>query len=426
MTGTMLAHKPDGWDIAKLGQYFEQRNDKVNDEEYPPLSVTYDGVVPQMEHVAKSEDRDNRKKVCQGDLVINSRSDRRGASGLSDYDGSVSLINIVLKPRLGCPRFFHYLMRSIAFQEEYYRYGHGIVADLWTTRYTELKNICVAVPDWETQQRIANFLDRFSSLIDSLIDKKLRQIALIKDEENACVAGHMSDGGRRSFRKTDLPWIPEIPDDWKLRRAKYLFRCLSRPPLDDDKIVTAFRDGQVTLRENRRLTGYTLAVKEVGYQHINQGDLVIHTMDAFAGAIGVSDSDGKATGEYAVCEPIAAGINNHFFAQILRYMAAQNYIYVLCPSVRERAPRFRFSKLAPVMLPVPTKDEQDRIALVIERSRALRNRLQRSIFLLKEHRSSLITKAVTGEIEVASEHWGDAERSMKRIEGKLCRREATA
>jgi hypothetical protein len=91
-------------------------------------------------------------------------------------------------------------------------------------------------------------------------------------------------------------------------------------PLDDDKIITAFRDGQVTLRENRRSEGYTFAVKEVGYQHIQKGDLVIHTMDAFAGAIGVSDSDGKSTGEYTVCEAIGDDVNNDYYAQSAAFL----------------------------------------------------------------------------------------------------------
>src|SRR5258708_4002145 len=306
MSNIMLRNKPNEWQVVKLAQYFEQRNEKVNDEDYAPLSVTSNGIVPQMEHVAKSEDRDNRKRVAVGDFVINSRSDRRGASGLSDYDGSVSLISLVLKPRLGNRRFLHYLLKSVAFQEEFYRYGHGIVADLWTTRYSELKNILVALPAEQTQSRIAEFLDQRCTQIDDLISRKRKVIGLLKEKEHAAITGAVAHSAkaRDEVKDTGLPWIPQVPKKWRLERAKYLFRNIVRPPLDDDKIITAFRDGQVTLRENRRSEGYTFAVKEVGYQHIQKGDLVIHTMDAFAGAIGVSDSDGKSTGEYAVCEAI--------------------------------------------------------------------------------------------------------------------------
>lgn len=401
MKSIMLLDKPADWQVVKLGQYFEQRNEKVSDEDYPALSVTYNGIVPQMEHVAKSNDRDNRKRVVKGDFVINSRSDRRGASGLSDYDGSVSLISLVLKPRLGHGRFLHYLLKSVAFQEEFYRYGHGIVSDLWTTRYSELKNIFVALPDQGTQDTIATFLDQRCARIDHLIGKKQQLITLLKQKEHIAIDGSLMDARKRSaFKNTDLPWVPRIPAHWALRRAKYLFRNVNRPPLDDDKIITAFRDGQVTLRENRRTEGYTFAVKEVGYQHIKRGDLVIHTMDAFAGAVGVSESDGKSTGEYAVCEAIADDVNNYYYAQVLRCMAERNYIYVLCPSVRERAPRFRFSKFAPVYLPVPPVKEQDEIAEFLKRSRELRDKTDSSVNLLKRYRASLINEAVTGRLDI--------------------------
>jgi type I restriction enzyme S subunit len=132
----MLQHVPKNWRIERLGQLFSERKEKVSDEDFEPLSVTKNGIVPQMEHVAKSDDSGNRKKVCIGDFVINSRSDRKGSSGLSDYDGSVSLISIVLEPLHGHPRFLHHLMKSYAFQEEFYRFGHGIVVDLWTTRFS--------------------------------------------------------------------------------------------------------------------------------------------------------------------------------------------------------------------------------------------------------------------------------------------------
>ena len=123
-------------------------------------------------------------------------------------------------------------------------------------------------------------------------------------------------------------------------------------------------------------------------------------MDAFAGAIGVSDSDGKSTGEYAVCEAVSDSVNNYYYAQVLRCMAERNYIYVLCPSVRERAPRFRFSKFAPVRLPVPPRPEQDEIAEFLKGSRELRDKTYTSLSLLKQYRASLITEAVTGQMDI--------------------------
>ncbi len=181
MTNIMLQGVPLHWRVVKLGQLFEERREKVNDRDFAPLSVTRNGVVPQMEHVAKTDDSDNRKKVCVGDFVINSRSDRRGSSGLSELEGSVSLINLVLHPRQGYPRFLHYLLKSYAFQEEFYRVGHGIVADLWTTRFSDMKGIPVGLPDLPTQTTIADFLDRETARIDQLIEKKEQWTELLSE-----------------------------------------------------------------------------------------------------------------------------------------------------------------------------------------------------------------------------------------------------
>ncbi len=91
-----LGQIPSHWELRRLGSYFEERKIKVSDKDYPPLSVTKQGILPQLETAAKTNDGDNRRLVKKGDFVINSRSDRKGSSGIANEDGSVSLINIVM------------------------------------------------------------------------------------------------------------------------------------------------------------------------------------------------------------------------------------------------------------------------------------------------------------------------------------------
>ena len=83
-----LGDVPSHWEVCRLGPHFFQRSEKVNDTDYTPLSVTKTGIVPQLDNVAKTDANDNRKKVLEGDFVINSRSDRKGSSGVSSYEGS--------------------------------------------------------------------------------------------------------------------------------------------------------------------------------------------------------------------------------------------------------------------------------------------------------------------------------------------------
>ena len=161
---------PIHWKCKKIGSLFSERKTRVSDREYTPLSVAKMGVVPQLATAVKTDAGDNRKLVRAGDFVINSRSDRKGSCGVSNRDGSVSLINIILTPRSEWNnRYVHYLMRSHPFSEEYYRYGRGIVSDLWTTRFSEMKSILLPVPPREEQDQIVRFLDWKVSSINKLI-----------------------------------------------------------------------------------------------------------------------------------------------------------------------------------------------------------------------------------------------------------------
>lgn len=173
---------PAHWDIQCIGTAFEERNEKVNDTDYLPLSVSMGGIVPQMKSVAKTNNNENRKRVAVGDYVINSRSDRRGASGISVYDGSVAVISIVLAPRRTFfGKYLHYLFRSYRFIEEFYRVGRGIVDDLWTTRYSVMKAIEFACPSCKEQENIANYLDEKTIQIDHIISAINIQIEKLKE-----------------------------------------------------------------------------------------------------------------------------------------------------------------------------------------------------------------------------------------------------
>ena len=200
------------------------------------------------------------------------------------------------------------------------------------------------------------------------------------------------------MKDSGLEWLGDIPDHWYVQRAKWLFRNVERPVREIDEVVTCFRDGTVTLRRNRRLTGFTEALKEIGYQGVRCGDLVIHMMDAFAGAIGVSDSDGKCTPVYAICEAGSLA-NPHYYARVVREMARRRWLLALSKGVRERSTDFRFAAFADQRLPVAPLPEQAAIVRYLDHadrriSRYIRAK-QRLIELLEEEKQVIIHRAVT-------------------------------
>lgn len=169
---------PADWKIVRLGSVFRERNESTTAEDLPPLSVTKKGVVEQQESVAVSAVGAPKKVARRGDFVINSRSDRKGSAGIAPRDGSVSLINIVLEPKGIYPQFAKHLLTSVGFQEEFYRFGSGIVADLWTTRYSAMKAIQIPFPPLDEQKRIADELDRELTEIDEFIADQQRLLDL--------------------------------------------------------------------------------------------------------------------------------------------------------------------------------------------------------------------------------------------------------
>jgi type I restriction enzyme S subunit len=209
----------------------------------------------------------------------------------------------------------------------------------------------------------------------------------------------MSLPAYEKYKESGVSWVGAIPNHWKLLRTKTLFELKKRPPREEDGVVTAFRDGQVTLRSNRRTEGFTNSLQEIGYQGVRRGDLVIHAMDAFAGAIGVSDSDGKSTPVYSVCEPRRRLSNSEYYARLLRHMALSGFIESLAKGIRERSTEFRWAEAGNVYLPVPPIEEQTAIAAFLNHETAKIDALiagqEKLIALLTEKRQATISRAVT-------------------------------
>lgn len=203
-----------------------------------------------------------------------------------------------------------------------------------------------------------------------------------------------------SYKNSGVHWLRELPEHWEIYKGKWLFIKQERPARKEDGIITCFRDGEVTLRTNRKTEGFTIALKEHGYQGIRKGDLVIHNMDAFAGAIGISDSDGKSTPVYSACTPrIPNKVNPFYYAYFLKDLAKSGFIESLAKGIRERSTDFRFNDFGLLLLSVPPLSEQTAIAAFLDRKTALIDQAidikQKQIELLKERGQILIHKVVT-------------------------------
>lgn len=271
---------------------------------------------------------------------------------------------------------------------------------------TFLASITLPLPPLPEQHSIVTYLDSKCSKIDEWISKKQKEVELLGEAKLRIIADAVTRGLNPNvkMKKTGIAWLEEVPEHWRIERAKNLFNKEQRPIQPNDEIVTCFRDGEVTLRKNRRTTGFTEATDYSHYQHICIGDLVIHQMDAFAGSSGVSDSEGMGTPVLSVCTPKTNDVDNYYYAHIVRLMGHNGFILSLYRGIRERSSDFRFDTFAKQYLPVPPLPEQQAIVSYITAKTtkidSLMSAMNKEIEHLKEYKQRLISDVVTGQIKV--------------------------
>lgn len=251
-----LGQIPKEWNLVRIGTQYTERRTKVSDTEYPPLSVTMKGILPQLSTAAKTDAHDDRKLVCVGDFAINSRSDRRGSCGISHYDGSVSLINTILTPREKMnPRYYDWLFHSTMFSDEYYSWGHGIVDDLWTTGWQDMKKIMIPEPPLDEQCFIAAFLDRKCAEIDSAIADTQRTIEEYKKLKQTIITEAVTKGirGERPMKDSGIQGIGDIPEEWNTVGLKFLCRMQSGKNITSEMIAD---EGAYPVYGGNGLRGY--------------------------------------------------------------------------------------------------------------------------------------------------------------------------
>lgn len=387
-----LPEIPRHWKCAKIRELFTERIQKVSDKEFAPLSVSKGGIVPQIATVAKTDNGDNRKRVKVGDFVINSRSDRKGSSGISAYDGSVSLINIVLNPRAKeNGRFLHYLLKSIPFTEEYYRNGRGIVADLWTTRYSEMKTISVPVPPADEQAQIVRYLDAMTAKINKLIRAKKRQIALLQEQKQAIINQAVTRGLDPDVELKDsgIDWLGPIPKHWEIVTLKRLCSMHSGTNLTSEEIDEL---GIYPVYGGNGFRGY--------YSLYNcSGECVlVGRQGALAGNVHYVDGKFWAT-DHALITRCSKLTGYLYLSYLLKAMNLNQYAFQTAAQ-----PGLAAGTILSLQTVIPSCEEQFQISDFLDSfCKKINDAIEtteKQISHCEEYKNSLISSVVTGQVDV--------------------------
>ncbi|MEN8649073.1 restriction endonuclease subunit S [Streptomyces sp. 21So2-11] len=288
------------------------------------------------------------------------------------------------------PRFLYYVIASSVTQEHIWTVKDGM--DVLHLFQRDMKKFPIPLPPLQEQRQIADYLDAEVGKINSLMSKKLEILSLLEERIDSRILGHIG-ASRLVNPDSGLPVLP-------IRR---MLSKMRRPPLAGGEVITAFRDGQVTARSLRRPDGYTLSsTTEAQGQHVAAGDVVIHGLDGFAGAIGASEVPGNCSPVYHACIPRNGG-DSLFFGRLLRVLAVSGYLGLFAISTRERAVDFRnWDLFGRIPIPNVPLQEQKEIGAWISSVRPLRVTVGRANALAREHRQALITAAVTGQFDVST------------------------
>lgn len=399
---------PQDWQLSKIGSLYTQRNEKVSDKDYQPLSVTMQGILPQLATAAKTNDGGNRKLVRVGDFAINSRSDRRGSCGISPLDGSVSLINIILTPRTAMhPGYYNWLFHTTLFADEFYKWGHGIVADLWTTRWQEMKSITVPVPEYAEQERIAAFLDAECAEIDAVLEKTRASIEEYKKLKQAIITQAVTKGirGDRPMKDSGSVWFEEIPCNWVMKRIKYLFHIKKDIAGKEGYTVLSITQRGIQPKDLSKNEGQ-IAANYSQYQLLAPGDFAMNHMDLLTGWVDISKYSGVTSPDYRVFVLDDTEKNDSSYYLYLMQMCYFNRIfYGLGQGVsgmgRWRLQADKFMNF-PVVVP-PVDEQKEIVSYLNEKCKQLdtliRNK-QQYLTEIENYKKSLIYEYVTGKKEV--------------------------
>ena len=384
---------PTNWNVQPLGLYLKERKEKVSDIDYEPLSVTKNGIVPQLENAAKSDAHDQRKKVCKFDFVINSRSDRKQSCGISYLEGSVSLINIVLKIYNYYPEYIKYALDNNMFSEEFYRNGHGIVADLWTTKYSEMKHIRIPEPNYDEQKKIAKFLDEKVKLIDETIENNKKEIELLDEYKKNIFSDVIKE---YNFKNYKLKYLTNK----KLQYGANSSGVVYRDDLPRYVRITDILNN--TLKEQDKLSLQEDKAKDF---ILKDGDILFARS---GGTVGKSFMYENKFGRCAFAGYlIRASFNNKELAQYV-YNFTNSVLYekwknsIFIQSTIQNIGAYKYSNM---LIPIPidfdnvvrVNNKINKIIIKLDKVIEYRNQI---IEKLEEYKKSLIYEAVTGKIEV--------------------------
>lgn len=398
---------PKEWSKGRIGGLYLLRNQKVNDVDYQPLSVTKQGIIPQLETAAKTNAHDDRKLVRIGDFAINSRSDRRGSCGISLYEGSVSLINTVLAPNARMePRYFDWLFHTFQFGDEFYKWGHGIVDDLWSTGWQDMKKILIPLPSLPDQQAIASFLDAKCAEIDALTADIESQIDTLEQYKRSVITETVTKGLNpdAEMKESGIEYVGSIPAHWNMHPLYcYFSERKNKNTFGREQNLLSLSYGRV-IRKDINSNGGLLPESFNTYNIVEEDDIIIRPTDLQNDKrslrTGLVREHGIITSAYIALQA-KSDVIPAYFHYLLHAFDVMKVFYNMGNGVRQG---LNYSEFSQLMVFEPSIDEQKEIVGYLDTKCSEIDKViadkNEQLSTLENYKKSLIFEYVTGKKEV--------------------------
>ena len=402
-----VGNVPQHWSVLPNRALFAEVKDRNHSEE-EMLSVTITkGIVPQaalLEGTSKKDssnlDKTAYKLVQRRDLAYNKMRAWQGAIGVSAVRGIISPAYVVMRLRQGdnIPEYFHHLFRTPLFAKEAERCSYGITSDMWSLRPEHFKMIYTPLPPPAEQAAIVRFLHWANGRLERAIRAKRKVIALLDEQKQAIIHRAVTRGPDPNvpLKRSDIPWLGEMPAHWEVSRIKNELRCLNtqRVPLN------AVERGAMTSRLYDYY-GASGAIDRVD-DYLFDDELIL-----------IAEDGANLVLRNLPLALIAKGkfwVNNH--AHILKPRRGNiEYLAYLLEGLNYQPwisgaaqPKLTQARLLSISIAVAPAVEQEAIVrFTSEQTRPLStaiSRLEREISLLREYRTRLVADVVTGKLDV--------------------------
>lgn len=405
-----LGEIPSHWSLRKMKYVFNERSEKNHPNEQPLCATQSKGVIPQSLYegrvVVVNKGFDGLKFVREGDFVISLRSFQGGIE-YAYYQGIISAAYTILQPKE--PQmavYFKYLFKCHDFIQLLQTCVTGI-REGQNINYPLLSKKSLPLPTLTEQQAIVSYLDIKCSKLDMLVENKEKEILLLSEMKQRIIADAVTRGLNPNvkFKATNIPWLPEIPEHWKIKPVRSLLKeTTEKTETGEEELLSLSQYTGISYKKETKNQGMFEAESTIGYKKVHPGQFVMNIMLAWNGSYAVSDLEGIISPAYCVFDFITE-CNKMYYHYLLRLGIYSGAFKTASRGIIDSRLRLYPNRFYPFPIICPPLSEQQTIVSYITERTAkidsLIEKLNKEIECIKEYKQRLISDVVTGQIKVS-------------------------